>query len=176
AADYAQVLRFAAIDGQSPGDGNGQLPDGYLPLTAADGLGPLATYTLAAADAVEAQQGAVPSLVAPASASREPSGAAPTGVAAADVGELGTPAAPEAGTPATPSGPSLLLPADAIGSLATSHTKGGLGGLLKRTLGALSRLAGAVLPLLLWLGVLSALSAFGVWMFERRRARRAART
>ena len=176
AADYAQVLRFAATDGQSPGDANGQLPDGYLPLTAADGLGPLARYTLAAADAVQAQQGAVPPVVAPASVSGGPSAPAPAGVAAGDVGGLGMPGAPAIGAPGTLSGPSLLLPADAIGSIATAHANGGLGGLLKRTLGALSRLAGAVLPLLLWLGVLSALSAFTVWMFERRRARRAART
>jgi hypothetical protein len=64
AAQHAQFLRFAAGAGQVPGTGNGQLPAGYLPLTAANGLGPLADYTNQAADAVQAQAGAVPPVVA----------------------------------------------------------------------------------------------------------------
>lgn len=63
AADYATLLRFIAGPGQTPGTGVGQLPDGYLPLTAANHLGPEAAYTLAAADAVAAQAGEVPPLV-----------------------------------------------------------------------------------------------------------------
>jgi len=176
AAHYAQVLRFAATDGQAPGDGNGQLPDGYLPVTTANGLGSLAAYTLAAAGAVQAQQGAVPSLVAPSAAGGGPSGPAPGGVAPLGAVNVGTQAGPPAGQSPQTSGPSLLLPANTIGSIAASRSNGGLGDALKRTLGALSRLAGAVLPILLCLGVLSALTAAMVWMFERRRARRTART
>ena len=37
-AKLAQFLRFAVGEGQIPGLGNGQLPPGYLPLTAANGL------------------------------------------------------------------------------------------------------------------------------------------
>jgi len=62
AADYAALLSFAAGPGQTPGGGVGQLPPGYLPITAADGLGGLAAYTLAAAADVAAQNGQVPPL------------------------------------------------------------------------------------------------------------------
>ena len=62
ATDYADLLTFAAGPGQTPGEGVGQLPPGYLPLTAADGLGGLAAYTVAAAADVAAQNGQVPSL------------------------------------------------------------------------------------------------------------------
>jgi hypothetical protein len=62
AADYAAMLTFAAGPGQTPGEGIGQLPPGYLPLTAADGLGGLAAYTVAAAADVAAQNGQVPPL------------------------------------------------------------------------------------------------------------------
>ncbi len=56
-------LEFAATDGQTPGSGVGQLPPGYLPLTAANGLGSLASYTEAAAQDVAAQNGQLPSVV-----------------------------------------------------------------------------------------------------------------
>ena len=62
ASDYAAVLTFAAGPGQTPGEGVGQLPPGYLPITSANGLGGLAKYTLAAAADVAAQNGQVPPL------------------------------------------------------------------------------------------------------------------
>ena len=62
AQDYAALLTFAATTGQTQGYGVGQLPPGYLPLTVADGLGALASYTQAAATDVAAQNGQVPSL------------------------------------------------------------------------------------------------------------------
>jgi hypothetical protein len=71
AKDYAALLRFAATSGQEQGLGVGQLPPGYLPMTAADGLGALVNYTLTAADAVAAQKGEVPSLT-PTPVSRTP--------------------------------------------------------------------------------------------------------
>ena len=60
-------MKFAATSGQTQGFGVGQLPPGYLPLTAADGLGGLASYTQSAATDVAAQNGQVPSLTAAAS-------------------------------------------------------------------------------------------------------------
>ena len=69
ATDYAALLTFAAGPGQTPGSGVGQLPPGYLPLTAADGLGGLAAYTLAAAADVAAQNGQVPALTSAAGGS-----------------------------------------------------------------------------------------------------------
>jgi hypothetical protein len=62
AKDYAALLEFAATLGQTEGFGLGQLPPGYLPMTAANGLGALANYTVAAAADVAAQNGQVPPL------------------------------------------------------------------------------------------------------------------
>ena len=76
AGDYADLLTFAAGPGQTPGEGVGQLPPGYLPLTAADGLGGLAAYTVAAAADVAAQNGQVPPLT-PASGSSGGAGTSP---------------------------------------------------------------------------------------------------
>jgi hypothetical protein len=64
AAEIAQFLKFAAGDGQVEGTGPGQLPPGYLPLTTANGMADEISYTLRAADAVAAQDGELPSLVA----------------------------------------------------------------------------------------------------------------
>ena len=75
AADLADLLTFAAGAGQTPGEGVGQLPPGYLPITVANGLGGLAAYTLAAATDVAAQNGQVPPLT-PASGSSGGSGSA----------------------------------------------------------------------------------------------------
>jgi hypothetical protein len=69
---YSALLRWAATTGQIPGTTNGTLPPGYLPLTAANGLQSLASYTAQAATAVAAQKGAVPSILGS-------SAAAPTG-------------------------------------------------------------------------------------------------
>jgi hypothetical protein len=60
ATNYASLLRYVAGDGQQPGEGSGQLAAGYLPMTAANGLGKLAAYTKAAATAVAEQKGFVP--------------------------------------------------------------------------------------------------------------------
>ncbi|HEY5455181.1 MAG TPA: hypothetical protein VIJ96_06915 [Acidothermaceae bacterium] len=62
AAGYASLLSFAVGDGQTPGTGFGQLPAGYLPLTASNGLGQLVGYTQRAAAAVANQQCALPDL------------------------------------------------------------------------------------------------------------------
>jgi hypothetical protein len=57
ALHYSQVLTYAASAGQVPGPNQGQLPDGYLPMTAANGLGAMVDYTNKAATLVAAQQG-----------------------------------------------------------------------------------------------------------------------
>ncbi len=63
ATDLSDLLSFADSSGQVQGFGNGQLPPGYLPLTAANGLGNEVTYTQAAAADVLAQNGQIPPLV-----------------------------------------------------------------------------------------------------------------
>ena len=65
AANYAKYLTFAGAAGQTHGSNAGQLPDGYLPLTSANGLGAQARYTEIAAQYVAAQNGKVPTLSSP---------------------------------------------------------------------------------------------------------------
>jgi len=60
ALDFASFLRFVGGPAQTPGPGVGQLPDGYLPMTAANGLGALANYTEGVAADVSSQNGYVP--------------------------------------------------------------------------------------------------------------------
>ncbi len=62
ATGYSQLLKFAGGSGQISGTGFGQLPAGYLPMTAADGLGQLANYANRAATAVTNQACEVPDL------------------------------------------------------------------------------------------------------------------
>ena len=62
ATGYSQLLKFAGGNGQISGTGFGQLPAGYLPMTAADGLGQLANYANRAATAVANQACEVPNL------------------------------------------------------------------------------------------------------------------
>ena len=52
ATDYAKFIRYAVGDGQKPGTGQGNLPDGYLPLTTA-----LRNRALAVAKDVESRRG-----------------------------------------------------------------------------------------------------------------------
>jgi hypothetical protein len=63
ADDYGKYLSFAATTGQVQGFGVGQLPAGYVPMTAQKALLGEVDYTKAAAADVEAQNGKVPPLV-----------------------------------------------------------------------------------------------------------------
>ncbi|MFC6154663.1 hypothetical protein [Nocardioides yefusunii] len=60
AARLASFLCYTHRDGQVSGATNGQLPAGYLPLTAANGLGKQSEHLLRAALAVRAQAGGSP--------------------------------------------------------------------------------------------------------------------
>ena len=60
AGQLSNFLTFAAGAGQVAGYGNGQLPPGYVPMTAAAGLSKLTAYTTEAAADVLAQNGLVP--------------------------------------------------------------------------------------------------------------------
>lgn len=62
AAAYGGLLMFAAGDGQTPGVSLGQLPAGYLPMTAANGMSQLIDYTKRAAKAVVDQTCELPDL------------------------------------------------------------------------------------------------------------------
>jgi hypothetical protein len=139
--DYSKFLTFAATTGQTPGVTPGDLPAGYLPMTASNGLGGLASYTKRAAAAVAAQAGALPALVAsssgpsapgPTTSSGPPSGEG-TGSGSASQNGGGTPALPGVSTsPAPGSGGSTPAVAPAPNSSeaalgVTQLSKGGLG-------------------------------------------------
>ncbi|WP_157749389.1 hypothetical protein [Jatrophihabitans sp. GAS493] len=62
-AAYATLLDYLVGAGQIVGVSFGDLPAGFLPMTAANGLGAEAVYTLRAAAAVRQQTGQVPPLV-----------------------------------------------------------------------------------------------------------------
>ncbi|MDP9118626.1 MAG: hypothetical protein M3O28_15440, partial [Actinomycetota bacterium] len=90
ATNYSKLLNFAAGIGQTPGAANGELPAGYLPMTAANGLAAEVAYTQSAASAVAAQQCVVPDVSAACTLPPKASSRA---------GNPGT-AAPAAGVPA----------------------------------------------------------------------------
>jgi hypothetical protein len=74
AANLATFLKFAATTGQVPGTGDGNLPAGFVPLTAANGFATMVRYTKSAAVDVAKQKGVVPDLTG-----RNPGGGSPTG-------------------------------------------------------------------------------------------------
>jgi hypothetical protein len=105
AADYASLLQFAVSTGQTPGSGVGQLPPGYLPLTQADGLGALASYTLAAAADVAAQNGQVPPVTPSAASQGRATPATATSSASGGTTSSSTTTQPSSSS-STPSSPS----------------------------------------------------------------------
>ncbi len=157
AKGYAAFLRFAAGAGQTPGLGNGQLPPGFLPLTKANGLGALATYTLVAADAVQAQSGAVPGLsdrltVVPTS---RPSASGPSTGPSGGAGGVVPPGGVVVPVPATPSGvgaPVAVAPVPQLTPQPSAATRG-----ITPTLA--SGVAGGLLPALLAVGLVGGLVA-----------------
>jgi hypothetical protein len=161
AGRYATFLRFAAGNGQSQGIGVGQLPPGYLPLTAGNGLSELASYTRIAADHVRAQLGTVPSPSDPKEppASPTPPPGAPgsgTGPPPSDTGAgIGSqPSGPGAGPPSSSRGatPSNAPASPAIVGVAPVGNTGAL------SAGPL----GLALPVLALVGLLSLATA--AWM------------
>ncbi|MDE3203473.1 MAG: hypothetical protein KGQ66_04540 [Acidobacteriota bacterium] len=64
AQSLSTYLTYVTGPGQTVGGGTGQLPAGYLPLTAANGLASEVAYSTAAAADIAAQNGQVPPVVA----------------------------------------------------------------------------------------------------------------
>lgn len=117
AASYANVLKFLATSGQVSGTGQGQLPDGYLPLTSSNGLGALSSYTIKAATAVHDQ-------IAPLSGSGSGGG----GGSDSGFGSGGTPttSSSTAPTTVTPSSPGVSTRAQTSNTVAPGVGFGGL--------------------------------------------------
>ena len=185
AARYAALLRFIGGAGQTPGLGNGQLPPGYVPMNAANGLSVLSTYTQLAANAVAAQKGANPSLIPTASPSgivsvspkptptaqgrtstpmdgstetTAPSGVTPTASSGAVVPPVeGVSGAVPRGRAVAPTvAPSPDVAAPSLASAGTLR-------------GASAPGPGAVIPVLLFLGLFCGAAAYGTALVTGRR-------
>jgi len=152
AVAYADWIRFAATTGQQPGTGVGQLPDGYLPLTAANGLGAQAEYSVRAADAIAAQDGTTPPLKAPAGTGGTPSPTpTPNGNNGNPGGSPGGSPAP-GGTPGPGSGGSTPGPSGSPAPVSLGDTvavSAGVTGLILPTLLGVAAVFGLLVPITL---------------------------
>jgi hypothetical protein len=154
ASDYSRLLDYLATTGQSPGSGNGQLPAGYLPMTKANGLGAMASYTQAAAEAVAAQKGDVPSVLGGGSTSGGSRTSHAAGTSSSGTAASGSAKAPPAG------GSSAAAGANPTVRLALTGRTQSLG----------SQLSGLAFPVLLGLVVLGGLMApVGGYLIRLRR-------
>lgn len=152
---YAAWLRFAVTTGQEPGEALGELPPGYVPMTAANGMGFLKEYSLKAADDIEAQRGNSPELNRGDTPSDPPGGGnSPSPVIGGggntDVASDSPAGGPKADAPAVDQGTTPL------GS--TVNTPGGW--------------AAYAVPIVLALAVVAGLVAGGVLLRDRLTARR----
>jgi hypothetical protein len=168
ASDFAGLLSFAAGPGQSAGFGVGHLPPGYLPMTASNGLGDMAAYTLAAAKAVAAQKGALPSLtgnVAPPSddhpsstpSSSPSTSSPPTNRTTTPESQVSIPPVDQTAAPANPAPKVADQPTTSVS--------------LGKTLGISLGGAGIVVVVVLALALLGGIGAPATYFAGRRRGR-----
>jgi len=187
ATNLSKFLQFAAGQGQTPGTGYGTLPAGYLPMTAANGLGDLVAYTQAAAAAVEAQQGAIPALKGgppPGSGgSSSPSPGSSAGSSSPKGSSNPSPSSSPRGTGTTgstgsgPGSTSALKRSSGPGlGGAQPSVNGGVTGpvaaiskLFGKTLGVISDVAGSLVRWLMYLAMLALAAAGVVYLIGRRR-------
>lgn len=151
AADIGQILKFAATTGQQQGSGVGQLPQGYLPLTQAYGLGTLGAYTEAAVADVTAQNGKLPSMVGsstPGSQNPSPSSVNGTPGANSDLTNDS-----DDGSPSTPT------------SSVVSHTTGLSTKHLAHSVVAVTPIQAVAERLQKWLGFLGSIYMLGLCVF-----------
>jgi hypothetical protein len=157
AAAYARFLTYASSVGQRPGPRQGQLPDGYLPMTKANGLERLAGYTARSAEYVRAQKGGTPPLVAPApDPTPDPTPSPTTGTGTGSHAGSGSPVTPGSGTSATPAPHASAAPtAVAVAPVAL------------RTPAVAAGPLGLALPLLLLVAAAAAAAAGVTLVFSR---------
>jgi len=179
AANYAKLLSYAAGPGQQAGDGNGLLPAGYLPITAANGLANLVDYTTRSATEVASQQGRVPLVTGGFVGGSGGSGTPPPvtgGVGSSGTGSGGSGTSVNAGNGngagATPAAGSPNPSAAGKQPTAAPRSSAAAAPIKAQRTGATSRLApgwlGYALPVLLGLGLLSALGSAWVSGVGRR--------
>lgn len=145
ATNLANLIKFDAGAGQTPGTTAGTLPVGYLPMTSANGLGALVDYANRAASAVAAQSGAVPAVAGAGSGGGGTSGS--SGSSRPASGPTGAGGAPLPGGKTTSAGPSTKTSSAPSGSSINSSLQPAAKRFATKALG--SGLAGAFLPTLL---------------------------
>ncbi|WP_134741383.1 hypothetical protein [Nocardioides sp. 503] len=146
AKKVAQFIRVSTSEGQRQGTGNGELPEGYLPIRAKGVTAKLYDAAQRVADAVEKQTPAR-------EPSAEPTAGASTGGGG---GTVEPPAAPGAGAPsaAVPSAaPTATGPAEPVATDPTTAMS--------------SPMAGRLMPFLLVLALLGGLVGSGIRFFVR---------
>ena len=161
ASNYASLLRFFIGKGQTSGFGNGQLPPGFLPMTAANGAAALSAYSGRAATAVAAQRGDLPLvtggvIAGPTVAPTTRGGGGPAG------GGSSTPP-----PSAVPSPTPHVTPTPSASSIAVTKLTS-----LGTTVGSPVGLGGLALPLVLLLAMFGAVAAPVTKLVARVRARR----
>ena len=191
AKKLGKLLCYANKEGQQPGLANGQLPNGYLPLTKANGLVPQRDYLLSAVAAIKAQAGDVPALdaapperdeacdfskVKP-TPSETPSETPSPTVPVVDVPDVSVPSAPEVSTPpvAEPStaAPSAVPPVVEAEPVLTSGQTSAFGRLGTPGLLVLALAAGLAGSLMRWYdAITAAVTAAGPRVRELARRRR----
>jgi hypothetical protein len=181
---YARFLQFAIGPGQTPGTETGQLPAGYLPMTAANGMGAQVAYTKAAADAVAAQAGTVPSLDGSTAATPSPPPASASSSATTGPGTTSSspPPSPAASSPASSSsgGPGSTLGLGPV--FGSSSSQGGTArppvqapegssplGPIGKTIAIISRVAASVVRWLLYFALGGLVAAAAFYAVARRR-------
>ncbi len=170
ATNLAKFLTYAAGPGQVAGTGNGQLPNGYLPLTSANGLSDLVDFTTRAVAEVQRQQGRVPlvgggysSLTPPSSGSTTPAGSGPagspgtsTGSSAGSDGGAANPGSIDQGGPSDSPAPSAPGPAAQPASTSVSPSASAQAVPTALTTQVRPGWTAFVIPVLAILGLLSA--------------------
>jgi hypothetical protein len=161
AAKVAQFIRVSTSEGQKPGSGNGQLPDGYLPIRDSGVTRDLYRSAQDVADAVEAQR--EPSDPEPTEETSAPSDGPSGGSAGGGGTGAGVPGggAPETASPSA-SAPSSLAPTAPEATVQMPATQP-----------VSSAVAGGALPMLLILGGLGLVVSTALRFFvpsPRRRA------
>jgi hypothetical protein len=161
AKDYGKFLDFVATTGQRTGFGTGQLPPGYLPMTAANGAANMVAYTKAAAVDVAAQNSRVPSPSGPRphvtpsrSSSPAPSSSSPSSSSQPSSGSSSSASGQSAS-----SSPGASTVTTSPGPTTTQH--------VAITADVRSAISGAILPLVLLIALIGATIAYGVWQLTR---------
>ena len=167
AHDYGEFLSFVAGAGQRPGFANGDLPPGYLPMTAAAGAAKMIAYTRLATSDVAAQNSKVP---VPGQAGKQtgpgPS-PSPSPTSSSGSGGSGSSVSP---SPSVPGGhPSVGASASpSPGPLPAISTSPGSAVQPLQTTGFVrSTLAGNLLPIVLLSALVIGTVAFGAWQIKR---------